>query len=530
MMHALNALHDLVWGAPGLILILGTGIYLTVITGFAQVRLFPEALRRFAGMFRGSKEKKNGISPFQALCTALAATVGTGNLVGVAGAICLGGPGAIFWMWVCGLLGMATKFAEATLAVRYRVRRGTEFVGGPMYMIRQGMEKRFYFLAGVYSFLGVIAAFGVGNATQINAVVTGINNVLTRFGGQASTRGNLLMGLVLAALVGAALLGGAKRIGQTAEKLVPFASACYIVLCAALLVLRADAVPGAFRAIILGAFSPPCRYRRRYRFRLPGAERGLLPGGIYQRSGDGNRVHCPRFRGGLPPGGTGAYGDHGGVSGHHRDLYHDGAGDPVQRRACSLRHGCGRRSDHRSFYFGFGRLGIHFPVNVSYLLRLCHGAGLGAVRRPVWGISPWSRRVERICRVPDRCCSAGCGYENRDRLAACRDRERPHGDSQPHCPAPAQPGTQASDKRIYTWRQNRQWRYLCKYPSMPIDANRPPCENSTRWRWPLKNGERKSTTSTSVSRILLRRPPILRPCGSLTAGPWPMTLPPETRG
>lgn len=281
MMHALNALHDLVWGAPGLILILGTGIYLTVITGFAQVRLFPGALRRFAGMFRGSKEKKNGISPFQALCTALAATVGTGNLVGVAGAICLGGPGAIFWMWVCGLVGMATKFAEATLAVRYRVRRGTEFVGGPMYMIRQGMEKRFHFLAGVYSFLGVIAAFGVGNATQINAVVTGINNVLTRFGGQASTRGNLLMGLVLAALVGAALLGGAKRIGQTAEKLVPFASACYIVLCAALLVLRADAVPGAFRAIILGAFSPRAvtggAIGSAFRALSVGCSRGYLP-------------------------------------------------------------------------------------------------------------------------------------------------------------------------------------------------------------------------------------------------------------
>lgn len=255
MMHALNAFHDLVWGAPGLVLILGTGIYLTLITGFAQVRLFPGAVRRFAGMFRGSKEK-NGISPFQALCTALAATVGTGNLVGVAGAICLGGPGAIFWMWVCGLVGMATKFAEATLAVRFRVRRGAEFVGGPMYMIRQGMGKPFHFLAGVYSFLGVIAAFGVGNATQINAVVTGINNVLTRFGGRASTCGNLLMGLVLAALVGAALLGGAKRIGQTAEKLVPFASMCYIVLCTLLLVLRADAVPGAFRAILQGAFSP----------------------------------------------------------------------------------------------------------------------------------------------------------------------------------------------------------------------------------------------------------------------------------
>lgn len=256
MMHALNAFHDLVWGAPGLVLILGTGIYLTLITGFAQVRLFPGAVRRFAGMFRGSKEKKNGISPFQALCTALAATVGTGNLVGVAGAICLGGPGAIFWMWVCGLVGMATKFAEATLAVRFRVRRGAEFVGGPMYMIRQGMGKRFHFLAGIYSFLGVIAAFGVGNATQINAVVTGINNVLTRFGGQASTRGNLFIGLALAVLVGASLLGGAKRIGQTAEKLVPFASMCYIVLCAVLLALRADAVPGAFQAIIRGALSP----------------------------------------------------------------------------------------------------------------------------------------------------------------------------------------------------------------------------------------------------------------------------------
>ncbi|MGN1028158.1 MAG: alanine/glycine:cation symporter family protein [Faecousia sp.] len=256
MMHALNAVHDLVWGAPGLVLILGTGVYLTVITGFAQVRLFPGAVRRFAGMFRGSKGKKSGISPFQALCTALAATVGTGNLVGVAGAICLGGPGAIFWMWVCGLVGMATKFAEATLAVRYRVRRGAEYAGGPMYMIRQGMGKRFHFLAGIYSFLGVIAAFGVGNATQINAVVTGINNVLTRFGGQASARGNLFIGLALAVLVGASLLGGAKRIGQTAEKLVPFASMCYIVLCAVLLVLRADAVPGAFQAIIRGALSP----------------------------------------------------------------------------------------------------------------------------------------------------------------------------------------------------------------------------------------------------------------------------------
>ena len=152
MMHALNAVHDLVWGAPGLVLILGTGIYLTLITGFAQVRLFPRAVRRFAEMFRRTKGKKDGISPFQALCTALAATVGTGNLVGVAGAICLGGPGAVFWMWICGLLGMATKFAEATLAVRYRVRQGQEYAGGPMYMIRQGLGSGFISLDGYTAF------------------------------------------------------------------------------------------------------------------------------------------------------------------------------------------------------------------------------------------------------------------------------------------------------------------------------------------------------------------------------------------
>lgn len=256
MKNALNIVRDLIWGAPGLILILGIGIYLTVISGFVQIRLFPDALRRFAGMLRNGRGKGGGVTSMQALCTALAATVGTGNLVGVAGAISLGGPGAIFWMWVCGFVGMATKFSEAALAVRFRVRRGGEYAGGPMYMITRGMGKRFHFLAWVYCFLGVLAAFGVGNATQINAVVTGINNVLVRYGGRETTGGNLLMGLVLAVLVGMTLLGGVKRIGRTAEKLVPFASACYILLCTVLLALRAYAIPGAFGAIFRGAFSP----------------------------------------------------------------------------------------------------------------------------------------------------------------------------------------------------------------------------------------------------------------------------------
>lgn len=255
-MHGiLDAIHDTVWGVPGLVLILGVGIYLTVMTGFSQLTLFPRAIRKLAGMLRGGG-KTEGVSQFQALCTALAATVGTGNLIGVAGAICLGGPGAIFWMWICGIIGMATKFSEAALAVRYRVQRGSEYVGGPMYTISRGMGSKWVPLAAVYCVFGLLASLGVGNAAQVNAVITGVNSVAARFGREETWQGNLLIGLILALTVGATLLGGAGRIGRAAEKLIPFASAGYILLCAVLLVLRADAIPAAFLSIFRGAFSP----------------------------------------------------------------------------------------------------------------------------------------------------------------------------------------------------------------------------------------------------------------------------------
>ena len=256
MTKYLSLIHSLLWGAPALVLILGVGIYLSVRTGFAQIALFPKALKDFFKKLRSADKADGGVSPFQALCTALAATVGTGNLVGVAGAICLGGPGAIFWMWLCGILGMATKFAEVTLAVRYRVREGKEYMGGPMYIIAQGLGQKWKWLACAYSFFGVIAAFGVGNATQINAVISGVNDVLNRFGGRESPSRNLAMGLALAVLVGAMLLGGAKRIGGVAEMLVPFVSAAYILLCAGVLICRWRAIPSAFIQIVQGAFSP----------------------------------------------------------------------------------------------------------------------------------------------------------------------------------------------------------------------------------------------------------------------------------
>lgn len=256
MTNFLSGLNAIVWGAPALALILGVGVYISLRLGFVQVVLLPRSLRQFFGRLRPGREEKEGVSSFQALCTALAATVGTGNLVGVAGAICLGGPGAIFWMWVCGILGMATKFAEATLAVRYRVSGSGGWVGGPMYMITQGLGQKWYPLAWAYCLFGVIAAFGVGNAAQTNAVVTGVNAMLRQFGFRETRQGNLVMGLLLAALIGRMLFGGARKIGDAAQRLVPFAAALYILMCAGVLLLRWKAVPAAAAAIVQGAFSP----------------------------------------------------------------------------------------------------------------------------------------------------------------------------------------------------------------------------------------------------------------------------------
>ena len=255
MTKFLELLHGFIWGVPALILMIGVGLYLSVITGFSQVTLLPRALGLFWRKLAG-RGTDHGVSPFRALCTALAATVGTGNLVGVAGAICLGGPGAVFWMWVCGLLGMATKFGEAVLAVRFRTGEAGAYRCGPMYMMLRGLGEKWRPMAAVYAGFGVIAALGVGNTAQINAVVSGFNGILCRFGGRESQLGNLLLGIVLAALIGRMLLGGAGRIGETAERLVPFLSAAYIVLCVVVLGLRFREIPGAFRAIVRGAFSP----------------------------------------------------------------------------------------------------------------------------------------------------------------------------------------------------------------------------------------------------------------------------------
>ena len=207
-----QAVNSFIWGIPAMVCIIGVGLLLSVRTGFLQIRKFPYAIKTTIGRIFRKKDASDGaMTPFQAVCTALAATVGTGNIAGVAGAIAIGGPGAVFWMWCSALLGMCTKFAEVTLAVHFRERnKNGELVGGPMYYIKNGLGSRWQFLAVLYSLFGVLTVFGTGNATQVNTIVTAIDSALLATGsglnGILPTL-NLIVGILVAVLVALVLLG-----------------------------------------------------------------------------------------------------------------------------------------------------------------------------------------------------------------------------------------------------------------------------------------------------------------------------------
>ena len=256
-----QAVNQFIWGVPAMVCIIGVGLHLSVRTGFLQIRKFPYAIKTTIGrMFRKKDASDGAMTPFQAVCTALAGTVGTGNIAGVAGAIAIGGPGAVFWMWCSALLGMCTKFAEVTLAVHYRERsEAGEWVGGPMYYIKNGLSKHWQFLAALYSLFGVLTVFGTGNATQVNTIVAAIDTALLEYGvvgGGALSTLNLVVGIAVAMLVAMVLLGGIKRIGSVSEKLVPFMALFYIVLSVGVMVLNFERLPYVFESIIAGAFNP----------------------------------------------------------------------------------------------------------------------------------------------------------------------------------------------------------------------------------------------------------------------------------
>ena len=253
--------NGFVWGAPAMVLIIGVGLYLTLRLGFVQIRKFGFAMRETLGkVFKKSEAKAGSITPFQAVCTALAATVGTGNIAGVAGAIAIGGPGAVFWMWISALLGMCTKFVEVTLAVHFRERnKAGDYVGGPMYFIKNGLGKKWMWLAYAFAVLGVLTVFGTGNATQVNTIIAALNTALASFGivqngGNATL--NLIIGIVLAVLVASVLLGGIKRLGRVNEKLVPFMALMYIVLGIGVVVINYKNILPVFASIFKGAFNP----------------------------------------------------------------------------------------------------------------------------------------------------------------------------------------------------------------------------------------------------------------------------------
>ena len=256
-----SAVSNFVWGVPAMVCILGVGLYLSLRTGFLQIRKFPYAIRTTLGrIFRKREASDGALTPFQAVCTALAATVGTGNIAGVAGAIAIGGPGAIFWMWVSALFGMCTKFSEVTLAVHFRERNEKgDLVGGPMYYIKNGLGKHWQWLGILFSTFGVLTVFGTGNATQVNTITTAIDSALLNYqmvSDSSIKTVNLVLGIVIAAVVAIVLLGGVKRIGSVTEKLVPFMALFYVILAVGVVVLNIKNVPGVLYSIVYGAFNP----------------------------------------------------------------------------------------------------------------------------------------------------------------------------------------------------------------------------------------------------------------------------------
>lgn len=256
-----SVVNNFIWGVPAMICIIGVGLYLSIRTNFLQIRKFPYAMKVTLGRMMKKKEASDGaLTPFQAVCTALAATVGTGNVAGVAGAIAIGGPGAVFWMLISALLGMCTKFSEVTLAVHFREKNSQgDLVGGPMYYIKNGLDKKWHFLAYLFAAFGVLAVFGTGNATQVNTITTAIDSALNNFNvlpADAVNLVNLIIGVALAIIIALILIGGIKRIGNVTSKLVPFMAIMYIVLALGVIIFHIKSVPAVFASIIEGAFNP----------------------------------------------------------------------------------------------------------------------------------------------------------------------------------------------------------------------------------------------------------------------------------
>ena len=256
-----NTINGFVLGLPMMVLILGVGVYLSVRCGFPQFRHFAHIMKNTLGKSLEKTEKKDGaVSPFKAMCTALAASIGTGNIAGVSGAIAIGGPGAVFWMWLSALLGMCTKFSEVTLAIKYRERNAEgDWVGGPMYYIKNGLGKSWKWLAALFAAFGALAAFGIGNMTQINTIAGTINTAISKFIPTTESQQTIIawvVAIICAVICAIVLLGGIQRLADVCSLLVPVMAVIYIVASLIVIIFNITALPGAIVAIFKGAFAP----------------------------------------------------------------------------------------------------------------------------------------------------------------------------------------------------------------------------------------------------------------------------------
>lgn len=256
----LTVIDDFLWNVPLIVLILFAGIFLTVRLRGIQFSKLGKAMKY---MFRNEEGGDGEVTSFAALCTALSATIGTGNIVGVATALVAGGPGALFWMWIAALFGMATKYAEGVLAVKYRVvAEDGHVLGGPFYYIQNGMGMKWKWLAKIFAFFGVcVGLFGIGTFTQVNGITSAVKNYfdpdmawkVTLFGREYSWA-VIIAGIILTVCVGMVVIGGIKRISSVSQVVVPFMAVLYVGVCVVLLVLNAQKIPGAFVEILEGAF------------------------------------------------------------------------------------------------------------------------------------------------------------------------------------------------------------------------------------------------------------------------------------
>lgn len=262
--NVLDVVDNFVWGVPLIVLIMAGGLLLTVRLGVLQIRKLPLALK---WMVKNEEDGEGEISSFGALCTALSATIGTGNIVGVATAVCAGGPGALFWMIVAAFLGMATKYSEGLLAVKYRiVGEDGHSLGGPFYYIEQGMGKKWKWLAKLFAFFGVcVGLFGIGTFSQVNGIASAVNNFfdpnnmhtvkVLPFLGEYSWS-VVIASLILAFVVAAVLIGGVKRIASVSQIVVPFMAIIYFVFAVILIICNISALPAAIKTVVVAAFTP----------------------------------------------------------------------------------------------------------------------------------------------------------------------------------------------------------------------------------------------------------------------------------